>query len=56
MTLVNRVNLEPAFVLHTRAFKETSLLVDLFTKNLVSLSPLPSDLRLTIDVDPYTFV
>ena len=34
MTLVNRVNLEPAFVLHTRAFKETSLLVDLFTKNL----------------------
>ena len=34
MTLVKRVNLEPAFVLHTRAFKETSLLVDLFTKNL----------------------
>ena len=34
MTLVKQVNLEPAFVLHTRAFKETSLLVDLFTKNL----------------------
>ena len=34
MTLVKRVNLEPAFVIHTRAFKETSLLVDLFTKNL----------------------
>ena len=34
MTLVKRVNLEPAFVLHTRAFKETSLLVDLFTQNL----------------------
>lgn len=34
MTLVNRVSLEPAFVLHTRAFKETSLLIDLFTKNL----------------------
>ncbi len=34
MILVNRVNLEPAFVLHTRAFKETSLIVDLFTKNL----------------------
>jgi len=32
--LVNRVSLEPAFVLHTRAFKETSLLIDLFTKNL----------------------
>ncbi|MDP6181912.1 MAG: DNA repair protein RecO, partial [SAR86 cluster bacterium] len=32
--MVKRVNLEPAFVLHTRAFKETSLLVDLFTKNL----------------------
>ena len=30
--------------------------LNLFTKNLVSLSPLPSDLRLTIDVDPYTFV
>ena len=34
MILVKRVNLEPAFVLHTRSFKETSLLVDLFTKNL----------------------
>ena len=34
MILVKRVNLESAFVLHTRAFKETSLLVDLFTKNL----------------------
>ena len=32
--MVNRVSLEPAFVLHTRAFKETSLLIDLFTKNL----------------------
>ena len=34
MTLEKRVNLESAFVIHTRAFKETSLLVDLFTKNL----------------------
>tara|TARA_B100000401_G_scaffold280213_1_gene191367 strand:+ start:1865 stop:2593 length:729 start_codon:yes stop_codon:yes gene_type:complete len=33
MTLVNRVNLQPAFVLHTRAFKETSLLLDLLTEN-----------------------
>ena len=33
MTLVNRVNLESAFVLHTRAFKETSLLLDLLTEN-----------------------
>ena len=36
--MVNRVNLEPAFVLHTRAFKETSLLIDLFTKNLGRIS------------------
>ena len=34
MILVKRVNLESAFVLHTRSFKETSLIVDLFTKNL----------------------
>ena len=34
MILVSRVNLEPAYVLHCREFKESSLLVDLFTKNL----------------------
>ena len=32
MTLINRVNLEPAFVLHTRAFKETSLIVEILSK------------------------
>lgn len=29
---INRVVLEPAFVLHTRTYRDTSLLVDLFTK------------------------
>ena len=27
-----------------------------FTRNLVKANPIPSNLRLTIDVDPYTFV
>ena len=34
MILAKRVSLEPAFVLHTRPFKETSLLIDIFTKSL----------------------
>ena len=33
MILINRVSLEPAFVLHTRAFQETSIIVDFFTKS-----------------------
>jgi len=31
--MTNRVNLENAFVLHTRPFRDTSLLVDVFTQN-----------------------
>ena len=38
MTSINKVIQEPAFVLHTRSFKETSLIVDLFTKNLGKIS------------------
>ena len=30
--------------------------LNLFTKILLNNSPLPSNLRLAIDVDPYTFV
>ena len=33
MTSVNRISLEPAFVLHTRPYQETSLIVELFTKS-----------------------
>ena len=36
--MVNRVNLEPAFILHRRSFKETSLIVDAFTKNFGKIS------------------
>jgi DNA repair protein RecO (recombination protein O) len=36
--LVNRANLEPAFILHTRSFKETSLIVDAFTENFGKIS------------------
>ena len=36
--MVNRANLEPAFILHTRSFKETSLIVDAFTKNFGKIS------------------
>ena len=38
MTLVNRAVLEPAFVLHTRPFKETSLILDVFTKTFGKIS------------------
>lgn len=38
MTLANRVALERAFVLHTRAFKETSLIVEVFTESFGRLS------------------
>lgn len=31
MTLNNKISLEPAFVLHTRPFQETSIIVELFT-------------------------
>ena len=33
MILSNNVSLEPAFVLHTRPYQETSILVDLFTRS-----------------------
>ena len=33
MTLINKVSLEPAFVLHTRPYQETSILVDFFTRS-----------------------
>ena len=33
MTLINKISLEPAFVLHTRAFQETSIIVDFFTQS-----------------------
>ena len=33
MTLINNVSLEPAFVLHTRPYQETSILVDFFTRS-----------------------
>ena len=36
--MVNRANLEPAFILHTRSFKETSLIVDAFTENFGKIS------------------
>ena len=29
--LINKISLEPAFVLHTRAFQETSIIVDFYT-------------------------
>ena len=31
--LINKISLEPAFVLHTRAFQETSIIVDFFTQS-----------------------
>ena len=33
MILINRITLEPAFVLHTRPYQETSIIVDLFTRS-----------------------
>ena len=33
MTLINKISLEPAFVLHTRPFQETSIIVDFFTQS-----------------------
>ena len=33
MILLNNVSLEPAFVLHTRPYQETSILVDFFTRS-----------------------
>ena len=33
MTAVERINLEPAFVLHGRAYRETSEILDLLTRN-----------------------
>ena len=33
MILINNVSLEPAFVLHTRPYQETSILVDFFTRS-----------------------
>lgn len=36
--MVNRANLEPAFILHTRSFKESSLIVDAFTENFGKIS------------------
>jgi DNA repair protein RecO (recombination protein O) len=36
--LVNRATLEEAFILHTRSFKETSLIVDAFTQNYGKMS------------------
>ena len=33
MILINKVSLEPAFVLHTRPYQETSILVDFFTRS-----------------------
>ena len=31
--LINKISLEPAFVLHTRSYQETSLIIDFFTKS-----------------------
>ena len=31
-------------------------LLNSFTRNLIKICPTPPNLRLTIDVDPYTFV
>ena len=31
--MINKVSLEPAFVLHTRPYQETSILVDFFTRS-----------------------
>ena len=33
MTLINKIHLEPAFVLHSRPYQETSLIIDFFTKS-----------------------
>ena len=33
MTLINKIYLEPAFVLHSRPYQETSLIIDFFTKS-----------------------
>ena len=33
MILINNVSLEPAFVLHTRPYQETSILVNFFTRS-----------------------
>ena len=33
MTLINKIYLEPAFVIHTRPYQETSLIIDFFTKS-----------------------
>ena len=38
MTLINKIPLEPAFVLHTRAFQETSIMVDFFTQSFGRLN------------------
>ena len=32
-TLIDKINLEPAFVLHSRPYQETSLIIDFFTKS-----------------------
>ena len=33
MTSVNKILLEPAFVLHTRPYQETSLIIEFFTQS-----------------------
>ena len=37
-TLINKVFLEPAFVLHSRPYQETSLIIDFFTKSFGRLN------------------
>ena len=44
-TLDKKITLEPAFVIHTRAFRETSLIADLFTRNHGKLSVIAKGAR-----------
>lgn len=44
-TLDKKITLEPSFVIHTRAFSETSLIADLFTRNHGKLSVIAKGAR-----------